>query len=89
MKKSQLQKIIKEEIRKVLKKSVNEITPAQQKYVDKAASKSSKPKKTQFRKDIEGAKRMMDSNRNYSDEEIIKKHGEAAFNAVNAESEEW
>ena len=70
-----------------LQESVNEITPAQQRYVDMAASKPSKPKKTKFRKDIEGAKRMMDSSRNYSSEEIIKKYGEAAFNAVNAENE--
>jgi len=66
---------------------INELTPAQQRYVDMAASKPSKPKKTKFRKDIEGAKRMMDSSRNYSSEEIIKKYGEAAFNAVNAENE--
>jgi hypothetical protein len=66
---------------------INELTPAQQRYADMAANKPSKPKKTKFRKDIEGAKRMMDSSRNYSDEEIIKKYGEAAFNAVNAENE--
>ena len=62
-------------------------TLAQQKYIDKAANKPSKPKKTQFRKEIEGAKRMMDSNRNFSVEEIINKYSEAAFNAVNAENE--
>jgi len=66
---------------------INELTPAQQRYADMAANKPSKPKKTKFRKDIEGAKRMMDSSRSYSDEEIIKKYGEAAFNAVNAENE--
>ena len=67
--------------------SLDEITAAQQKYIDKAASKRSKPPKTQFRKDIEGAKRMMDSSRNYSEEEIVKKYGEAAFNAVNADQD--
>ena len=66
---------------------INELTPAQQRYVDMAANKPTKSKKTKFRKDIEGAKRMMDSSRNYSNEEIIKKYGEAAFNAVNAENE--
>tara|TARA_R110002124_G_scaffold59492_4_gene164358 strand:- start:149 stop:352 length:204 start_codon:yes stop_codon:yes gene_type:complete len=60
-------------------------TIAQQKYIDKAASKSKKPPKTQFRKDIEGAKKMIDSRKNYSDEKIMKKFGEAAFNAVSAE----
>jgi len=69
-----------------LQESVNEITPAQQRYVDMAASKPSKPKKTQFRKDIEGAKRMMDAG-SASDEQIISKYGIAAFNAVNAENE--
>ena len=69
------------------KDTVEEITPAQQKYVDKAASKPSKTPKTQFRKDREGAKKMIDSGKNYSEEEIIKKYGEAAFNAVNADAE--
>ena len=69
-----------------IQESVNEITPAQQRYVDMAASKPSKPKKTQFRKDIEGAKRMMDAG-SASDEQIISKYGIAAFNAVNAENE--
>ena len=65
--------------------SIDEITPAQQKYVDKAANKSSKPKKTQFRKDIEAAKRAIDAGR-ATDSEIIKKYGIEAFNAVNAEN---
>ena len=63
-----------------------EMKAKQQKYIDAAAGKSSKPKKTQFRKDIEGAKRMMDAG-SASDEQIISKYGEAAFNAVNAENE--
>ena len=61
------------------------MTPSQQKYVDMAASKPSKPKKTQFRKDIEGAKRMIDAGR--AEDEVIKKYGIEAFNAVNAENE--
>ena len=65
---------------------VTEITAAQQKYVDKAASKPSKPVKTQFRKDIEAAKRAIDSGR-LTDQQIIKKYGIEAFNAVNAENE--
>ena len=65
--------------------SISEVTPAQQKYVDKAANKSSKPKKTQFRKDIEAAKRAIDAGR-ATDSEIIKKYGIEAFNAVNAEN---
>ena len=68
-----------------LQESVNEITPAQQRYVDMAASKPSKPKKTQFRKDIEGAKRMIDAGK--SEEDVINRYGIAAFNAVNAENE--
>jgi hypothetical protein len=64
---------------------VNEITPAQQKYADKAASRPSKPKKTQFRKDIEGAKRMIDSGK--SQQEVIKRFGIEAYNAVGAENE--
>jgi hypothetical protein len=66
--------------------SIDEITPAQQKYVDKAANKSSKPKKTQFRKDIEAAKRAIDSGR-LTIQQITKKYGEAAVNAVAAENE--
>ena len=65
---------------------MSEITAAQQKYVDKAASKPSKPVKTQFRKDIEAAKRAIDSGR-LTDQQIIKKYGIEAFNAVNAENE--
>ena len=64
---------------------INELTPAQQRYADMAANKPSKPKKTKFRKDIEGAKRMIDAGR--AEGEVIKKYGEAAFNAVNAENE--
>jgi len=64
---------------------INELTPAQQRYADMAANKPSKPKKTKFRKDIEGAKRMIDAGR--AEDEVIKKYGEAAFNAVNAENE--
>tara|TARA_R110000751_G_scaffold9079_4_gene34857 strand:+ start:3115 stop:3735 length:621 start_codon:yes stop_codon:yes gene_type:complete len=64
---------------------LREMTPSQQKYVDMAASKPSKPKKTQFRKDIEGAKRMIDAGR--AEDEVIKKYGIEAFNAVNAENE--
>ena len=67
-----------------LSTGINEITPAQQKYVDKAANKSSKPKKTQFRKDIEAAKRAIDAG--IAEDEIIKKYGIEAFNAVNAEN---
>ena len=63
-----------------------EITPAQQKYVDKAANKPFKPVKTQFRKDIEAVKRAMDAGR-ATDDEIIKKYGIEAYNAVNAENE--
>jgi len=65
--------------------NLNEITPAQQKYADKAASRPSKPKKTQFRKDIEGAKRMIDSGK--SQQEVIKRFGIEAYNAVGAENE--
>ena len=65
--------------------NINEITPAQQKYADKAASRPSKPKKTQFRKDIEGAKRMIDSGK--SQQEVIKRFGIEAYNAVGAENE--
>ena len=65
--------------------NINEITPAQQKYADKAASRPSKPKKTQFRKDIEGAKRMIDSGK--SQQEVVKRFGIEAYNAVNAENE--
>ncbi len=64
---------------------INELTPAQQRYVDMAASKPSKPKKTKFRKDIEGAKRMIDAGR--AEDEVINKYGIEAFNAVNAENE--
>jgi hypothetical protein len=64
---------------------LNEITPAQQKYVDKAANRPSKPKKSQFRKEIEGAKRMIDAGK--SRDEVVKKYGEDAFSAVNAENE--
>ena len=66
--------------------SISEVTPAQQKYVDKAANKSSKPKKTQFRKDIEAAKRAIDSGR-LTIQQITKKYGEATVNAVDAENE--
>ena len=65
--------------------NLNEITPAQQKYADKAASRPSKPKKTQFRKDIEGAKRMIDSGKSH--QEVIKRFGIDAYNAVGAENE--
>ena len=65
---------------------MSEITAAQQKYVDKAASKPSKPVKTQFRKDIEAAKRAIDSGR-LTIQQITKKYGEAAVNAVAAENE--
>jgi len=64
---------------------INELTPAQQRYVDMAANKPSKPKKTKFRKDIEGAKRMIDAGR--AEDEVINKYGIEAFNAVNAENE--
>jgi hypothetical protein len=64
---------------------VSEITAAQQKYVDKAANKSSKPKKTQFRKDIEAAKKAIDSGR-LTIQQITKKYGETAVNAVDAEN---
>ena len=60
-------------------------TSLSERYVDMATSKSSKPKKTQFRKDIEGAKRMIDAGR--AEDEVIKKYGIEAFNAVNAENE--
>ena len=64
---------------------INELTPAQQRYADMAANKPSKPKKTKFRKDIEGAKRMIDAGR--AEDEVINKYGIEAFNAVNAENE--
>ena len=83
-----LKEAIKIEIRRILredKQNTNEITPAQQKYVDKAASRTSKPKKTQFRKDIEGAKRMIDAGK--SEDEVAKKYSQEAINAVNAENE--
>ena len=64
---------------------INELTPAQQRYADMAASKPSKPKKTQFRKNIEGAKKMIDAGR--VEDEVINKYGIEAFNAVNAENE--
>jgi len=67
-------------------KPSQKVLDRQQKYIDKAASKPPKPPKTQFRKDIEGAKKMIDSRKNYSDKEIMEKYGEAAFNAVNAEN---
>ena len=74
------------EEKKTIFTPVSEITAAQQKYVDKAASKPSKPVKTQFRKDIEAAKRAIDSGR-LTIQQITKKYGEAAVNAVAAENE--
>ncbi len=71
---------------KVRAVGLEEITPAQQKYVDKAANKSFRPVKTQFRKDIQAAKKAIDSGR-LTNQQIIKKYGEEAFNAVNAENE--
>ena len=65
---------------------MSEVTAAQQKYVDKAASKPSKPVKTQLRKDTQAAKRAIDSGK-LTDQQIIKKYGIEAFNAVNAENE--
>tara|TARA_R110000772_G_scaffold81585_1_gene173476 strand:+ start:563 stop:2965 length:2403 start_codon:yes stop_codon:yes gene_type:complete len=65
---------------------MSEITAAQQKYVDKVASKPSKPVKTQLRKDTQAAKRAIDSGK-LTDQQIIKKYGQEAFNAVNAENE--
>jgi len=62
---------------------VNEITPAQQKYVDRAAKKTNKP--TKFRSDITAAKKMIDAGK--SQKEVIEKYGVAAYNAVNAENE--
>ena len=64
---------------------LDEITPAQQKYVDKAANKPSKPKKTQLRKDIEGAKRMIDRGASY--DEVTAKYSQTVINAVSAENE--
>jgi hypothetical protein len=64
---------------------LNEITPAQQRYVDIAKGKPSKPKPTKFRSDINGAKKMIDAGK--SQEEVISKYGIDAFNAVNAEND--
>jgi len=73
--------------------SLNEITPSQQKYIDKAAKSGKKLKptqdkpkeKTQFQKDIISAKRMISTGK--SSDEVIKKYGDAAFNAVNAHND--
>ena len=43
------------------------------------------PVKESFRDDITGAKRMIDAGK--SEEEVIKRYGIEAFNAVNAENE--
>jgi len=40
--------------------------------------------KSMFRKEIEGAKKMIDAGK--SEEEVIRKYGQAALNAVNAEA---
>ena len=61
-------------------------TPAQQKYIDRAARKKSRPTKTQFRKDIEAAKRAIDAGK-LTHSELIKRYGLEAVNAVSAENE--
>ena len=44
-------------------------------------------KQKTFRDDITGAKKMIDAGK--SEEEVIKRYGIEAFNAVNAENEGW
>ena len=83
MNKSELKQLIKEELS--MQGPSAKMLARQQYYIDKAASKPSKPKKTDFRKAIEGAKRMIDAGK--SEDVVISKYGIAAFNAVNAEND--
>jgi hypothetical protein len=57
-------------------KNVNEVTPAQEKYRVKPP--------TQFKQDIAAAKKMIDAGK--SEKEVVAMHGQAAFNAVNAQN---
>jgi len=57
-------------------KSINEVTPAQEKYRVKPP--------TQFKQDIAAAKKMIDAGK--SEKEVVAKYGQAAFNAVNAQN---
>jgi hypothetical protein len=58
--------------------TMNEVTPAQEKY----RVKSAKP--TQFKQDIAAAKKMIDAGK--SEKEVVLKYGQAVFNAVNAQN---
>lgn len=58
---------------------VNEVTDAQEKYRVKPSAKP-----TQFKQDTAAAKKMIDAGK--SEEEVVAKYGQAAFNAVNAQN---
>jgi hypothetical protein len=58
--------------------TMNEVTPAQEKY----RVKSAKP--TQFKQDIAAAKKMIDAGK--SEKEVVLKYGQAVFNAMNAQN---
>lgn len=60
-------------------KSLNEVTPAQEKYRVKPSTKP-----TQLTQDITAAKKMIDAGK--SEKEVVAKYGQAAFNAVNAQN---
>jgi len=61
------------------KETLQEVTPAQEKY---RAKPTAKP--TQFKQDIAAAKKMIDAGK--SEKEVVAKYGQAAFNAVNAQN---
>jgi hypothetical protein len=70
---------VKAELERRKQAKLNEVTAAQEKYRVKPSAKP-----TQFKQDIAAAKKMIDAGK--SEKEVVAMHGQAAFNAVNAQN---